>query len=94
MSDASIAGPTADSRPRENGAPPLVHLRYQGHPIGLYGVRELEPHRLTVRHGAISLPVGTRVVVEDVLGLVPGARPRRLSAQVTENESWGMSLKL
>ncbi len=73
---------------------PLVHVRYQGHPIGLYGIREAGEQSMTLRHGPITFPVGTQLLVEDVVGVYHGARPRMFCATVTDNDSWGMSLAL
>jgi hypothetical protein len=94
MSDPSIARTVSRSQAEARRTLPIVHLRYQGHPVGLYGVRALEPHRLSVCHGAVSLPVGTQVLVEDLLGLVPGVHARMLPAEVIENNTCGMSLSL
>jgi hypothetical protein len=84
----------AEGRSSGARALPLVSLRYEGLTLGLYGVREAEPKRLVLCHGAISLPVGTQVLVEDLLGLMPGAQPAMLPAQVVDNDSWGLTLAL
>jgi hypothetical protein len=94
MSNVSTARATVVSRAQEARVVPVVHLRYQGHLLGLYGVRAIEPDRLTVGRGAVSLPVGTHVLVDDVLGLLPHTGVRMVPAKVTANGSWGMRLKL
>lgn len=73
---------------------PLVHVRYQGHPIGLYGIREAGERTMTLRHGPIAFPVGTQLLVEDVVGVYHGARPRMFCATVSDSDGWGMSLTL
>ena len=73
---------------------PLVHVRYQGHPIGLYGIREVDERSLVLLHGPIAFPVGTELLVEDLLGLVPGKLTRAFPARVTERDGWGLTLAL
>jgi hypothetical protein len=87
---------TPPERRLPHGAPAaaLVHVRYQGHPIGLYGIHEADEQTMKLRHGPIAFPVGTQLLVEDLVGLRPGGRPRMFCATVTRSDSRGMSLTL
>ncbi|MCU0563301.1 MAG: hypothetical protein MUE48_05060 [Desulfobacterales bacterium] len=73
---------------------PLVHLRYEGRPIGLYGIREAYETSLVLLHGPIAFPVGTRLLVEDLLGVYRGLHARMFPATVTDSDGWGMTLSL
>ena len=68
----------------------FVSLRMQGRRAGLYRVRALMPEGILLSHGAISFPVGTRLDVEDVLGIVPGKPVNR--ARVVANDPSGVRL--
>ena len=73
---------------------PLVNVRYQGHPIGVYGVREVGSRTLILRPGPTSIPVGTHVVVEDLFGVLPGVHPTMVPATVIDNGGRGVTLTL
>lgn len=73
---------------------PLVHLRYEGRPIGLYGIREAYEKSLVLLHGPIAFPVGTHLLVEDLLGVYRGLHARMFPATVTDSDGWGMTLSL
>ena len=86
--------PSERTRPQGTHRLPLVHVRYQGHPIGLYGIREAGEQTMTLLHGPIAFPVGTQLLLEDLVGVYQGARPRMFCATVTHSDTWGMSLSL
>lgn len=73
---------------------PLVHLRYQGHPIGLYGIREAGEQVIDLRQGPIAFPVGTELLIEDLMGVYEGARPRMFQGTVTHSDGLGMSIEI
>ena len=73
---------------------PLVHLRYQGHPIGLYGIREAGEQVIDLRQGPIAFPVGTELLIEDLMGVSEGARPRMFQGTVTHSDGLGMSIEI
>jgi hypothetical protein len=85
---------TTSAHPDGKHAFPLVKILFQGHPLGLYGVREATPRRLLLRHGPISLPIGTRVDIHDMTGGVPFARGTAVSATVVGNSAGGLTLAL
>jgi hypothetical protein len=68
----------------------FVSLRMHGRRAGLYRVRAANPQDMLLSHGAISFPVGTRLEVEDVLGIVAN-RPLN-SARVVANDQRGVKL--
>lgn len=68
----------------------FVSLRMQGRRAGLYRVQAMMPKGMLLSHGAISFPVGTRLEVEDVLGIVVD-RPRN-PARVVANDLRGVKL--
>lgn len=70
-------------------AAPFVSLRMQGRKAGLYRVRAIRPQGLLLSHGAISFPIGTRLDVEDVLGIVPCGSSQ---ARVVANDPRGVEL--
>jgi hypothetical protein len=67
----------------------FVSLRMQGRKAGLYRVREVMSEGILLSHGAISFPVGTRLDVEDIQGIVPGGPSQ---ARVVTNDQRGMKL--
>lgn len=73
---------------------PLVHLRYQGHPIGLYGIREAGEQVIDLRQGPIAFPVGTELLIEDLMGVYEGARPRMFQGTVAHSDGLGMSIEI
>jgi hypothetical protein len=73
---------------------PLIQLRYQGHPIGLYAVRKAGQVTMSLRPGPVDFPAGTQLLVEDLVGVYRGSRPRMFCATVTSTGSAGMSLAL
>ncbi len=81
-----------------HAAASFVSLRMQGRRVGLYRVQAFMPKGILLTHGAISFPVGTRLDVEDVLGIVPGlmmnrAMNRTLNrARVVANDPSGVRL--
>lgn len=68
----------------------FVSLRMHGRRAGLYRVRAVSPKDMLLSHGAISFPVGTRLEVEDVLGIVAD-RPLQ-PARVVANDRSGVKL--
>lgn len=50
----------------------FVRLRMQGRKSGLYRVKQVMSEGMLLSHGAISFPIGARLDVEDVLGILPG----------------------
>jgi hypothetical protein len=68
----------------------FVSLRMHGRRAGLYRVRAVNPQEMLLSHGAISFPVGTRLEVEDVLGIVAD-RPFH-TARVVANDRSGVKL--
>lgn len=89
----AAAGGRGDSAPAASKLP-LVHLRYEGRPIGLYGIREAYEKTLVLLHGPIAFPVGTHLLVEDLLGVYRGLHARMFPATVTDSDGWGMTLSL
>lgn len=73
-----------------NPAASFVSLRMQGRRAGLYRVRAMLPKGMLLSHGAISFPVGTRLDVEDVLGIVPDCASNQ--ARVVSNDQRGFRL--
>lgn len=67
----------------------FVSLRMQGRKAGLYRVRAIMSEGMLLSHGAISFPVGTRLDVEDILGIVPGGPSQ---ARVVANDPRGVEL--
>lgn len=67
----------------------FVSLRMRGRKAGLYRVRAVMSEGMLLSHGAISFPIGTRLDVEDVLGIVPGG-PNQ--ARVVANDQRGVKL--
>jgi len=67
----------------------FVSLRMQGRKAGLYRVKQVRREGMLLSHGAISFPVGTRLGVEDVQGLVPGVPD---TASVVANDQSGLCL--
>jgi hypothetical protein len=72
----------------------FVSLRMQGRRAGLYRVRAFMPKGILLSHGAISFPVGTRLDVEDVLGIVPDKTKNHAlnRARLVANDSSGVRL--
>lgn len=68
----------------------FVSLRMHGRRAGLYRVQAMMPKGMLLSHGAISFPVGTRLEVEDVLGIV--ADTPRNPARVVANDLSGVKL--
>jgi hypothetical protein len=77
-----------------HAAASFVSLRMQGRRAGLYRVQAFMPKGMLLSHGAISFPVGTRLDVEDVLGIVPGKTMQRAMnhARVVANDPSGVRL--
>ena len=73
---------------------PLVNMRYQGHAVGLYGIREVGSNTLVLHPGPTCLPVGTQVVLEDLFGLIPGIHPSMVPATIIKNGARGLTLGL
>lgn len=94
MAESSVAAQAYPPRGPATLRLPLVHLRYQGRPIGLYGIRELYEKTLVLLHGPIAFPPGTHLVVEDLLGVYAGLYSRIFPATVTDSDPWGMTLSL
>ena len=59
MAESSVAAQARPPRGSGTLRLPLVHLRYQGRPIGLYGIREIYENALVLLHGPIAFPPGT-----------------------------------
>jgi hypothetical protein len=70
----------------------IVGVRHGGRNVGLYRVRRVDDGVIILSHGVISFPVGTRLVVEDFQGLIPGAPRGSLAAVVVGNDLSGISL--
>jgi hypothetical protein len=70
----------------------IVGVRHRGRKIGLYRVRRVDDAMIVLSHGVISFPVGTRLVLEDFQGLIPGAPRGCLSTVVVGNDLNGISL--
>jgi hypothetical protein len=68
----------------------FVSLRMHGRRAGLYRVRAANPSGMLLSHGAISFPVGTRLEVEDVMGIVAD-KPLH-PARVVANDQSGVKL--
>lgn len=83
---------------RATPPPPLgarvraVGIRHRGRKVGLYRVRKVKEGMVVLSHGVISFPVGTRLVLEDFQGLIPGAPRGCLSTLVVGNDLNGISL--
>jgi hypothetical protein len=67
----------------------FVSVRMQGRKAGLYRIKEVMREGVLLSHGAISFPVGTRLDIEEMHGIVPGARQ---SGRVVANDQRGVSL--
>jgi hypothetical protein len=72
-----------------NPASLFVSVRMQGRKAGLYRVKQVMQEGMLLSHGAISFPVGTRLDIEDMDGMMPAARQ---NVQVVANDQRGMSL--
>ena len=94
MAESSVAAQARPPRGSGTLRLPLVHLRYQGRPIGLYGIREIYENALVLLHGPIAFPPGTPLLVEDLLGVYAGLHSRTFPATVTESDTLGMTLSL
>lgn len=71
----------------------LVAVRYGGHRIGLYQVKQVGEAGMLLNHGGISFPVGTRLdVEEDLQPIAPDAIPSLRSATVVGNTPSGLRL--
>ena len=70
----------------------VVALRYGGHRVGLYRVKQVGEASMLLNHGGISFPVGTQLDVEDFSRLVRDARAPTLSAVVVDNTPKGLRL--
>ena len=71
---------------------PVVALRFGGHRVGLYRVKQVGEVGMLLNHGGISFPVGTQLDVEDVGHLIEPSRNLSLSAVVVGNTSNGLRL--
>ncbi len=67
----------------------FVSVRMSGSKAGLYRVEKVMQGGILLSHGAISFPIGTQLDIDDVLGILPGARQ---SGQVVGNDSRGMRI--
>jgi hypothetical protein len=73
---------------------PVVNVRYQGHTIGLYGIREVGSKTVVLHPGPTSIPVGTQVLVEDLFGLIPGTHATMMPATVIRDGGQRLTLSL
>ena len=69
----------------------LSWLYHKAKKVGLYRVKDVGRGTITLSHGVISFPVGTRIVVDDFQNLVPGAL-KPFSARVVENNRQGIQI--
>ncbi len=69
-----------------------VAIRHMGRKVGLYRVRRVEDGMMVLSHGGISFPVGTRLFVEDMQGLIHGAPRGCFATRVVANDINGLSL--
>ncbi len=70
----------------------VVALRYGGHRVGLYRVKQVGEAGMLLNHGGISFPVGTQLDVEDFSCPVRDARAPTLRAVVVDNTPMGLRL--
>jgi hypothetical protein len=80
--------PMPESSARPDAA---VEVHYNDQKIGLYRVKHLGNEGMTLAHGVISFPKGTKLVIEDYQMLVPTMR-RPLVAEVVQNDSQGIHI--
>lgn len=66
-----------------------VEVHFDARKIGLYRVKHLGSARMTLSHGGISFPEGTKLVIEDYQMLVPAANGP-LAARVVQNDTHGI----
>ncbi len=88
MAQPQLQGGTPHAQPIPRT---LVAVHYAGYRIGLYRVRDVSRDSLLLRHGGISFPVGTELVIEPVEPLAADAGARR-PARVIRNDGQGMAL--
>lgn len=70
---------------------PFVALRMRGQDMGLYRVKAVGGKRMLLAGKDTDLPVGARLEVGDVQGLIPNL-PASLVAQVVASDRAGVSL--
>jgi hypothetical protein len=66
-----------------------VEVRCDTRKIGLYRVKHLGSARMTLSHGGISFPEGTKLVIDDYQMLLPAANGP-LVARVVQNDTHGI----
>ena len=49
---------------------------------------------IDLRQGPIAFPVGTELLIEDLMGVYEGARPRMFQGTVTHSDGLGMSIEI
>lgn len=74
----------------DKSAASFVSIRMQGRKAGLYRVKQVRREGMLLSHGAIRFPVGTKLDVEDIQGIVPGSP--ETAARVVANDQRGLSL--
>ncbi|MGA7180891.1 MAG: hypothetical protein WBX11_15085 [Thiobacillaceae bacterium] len=69
----------------------IVAVAHKSKKIGLYKVKGVGNGTMTLSHGGISFPVGTQLVVDDFLKLVPSAA-KPLCVKVVKNNAQGIQI--
>jgi hypothetical protein len=68
-----------------------VAVAHQSRMVGLYRVKGVGKDTMTLSHGGISFPVGTKLEVDDFQKLIPSAT-KSLSVKVVENNRQGIQI--